>query len=71
MKQSRVMSLIEQIASTVIGLGVSLITQLIVFPLFGIVIPLVDNIAITGIFTFISVVRGYVVRRTFEHIRRG
>lgn len=72
MKQSRLMSIIEQGASTVIGLVVALVTQLAVFPLFGFHPPLVDNLAITGIFTVVSIVRGFLVRRAFEalHIRR-
>jgi len=71
MKQSRLGSLVEQITSTVIGLVVALATQLIVFPWFGFNPPLGHNLLITAIFTGVSIVRGYGVRRLFEalHIR--
>lgn len=72
MKQSRAWSLFEQIASTVIGLVVALPTQLIVFPWFGFNPPLSQNLMITAIFTVVSIVRGYGIRRLFEalHIHR-
>lgn len=72
MKQSRAWSLFEQIASTLIGLVVALATQLIVFPWFGFNPPLSQNLMITAIFTVVSIVRGYGIRRLFEalHIRR-
>lgn len=72
MKQSRLTSLVETVLSTVIGLAVALATQIVVFPLFGWDPPLSTNIAITAIFTLVSIVRQFVVRRLFEalHIRR-
>jgi hypothetical protein len=68
MTQSRKLSLIETITSTAIGYSVAVATQVSVFPLFGINIPLQDNLAIGAIFTVISIVRGYVVRRVFNRI---
>ena len=68
MTQSRKMSLIETITSTAIGYSVAVATQLTVFPLFGINIPLQDNLAIGAIFTVVSIVRGYVVRRVFNRL---
>jgi hypothetical protein len=62
------MSLIETITSTAIGYSVAVATQLTVFPLFGINIPLQDNLAIGAIFTVVSIVRGYVVRRVFNRL---
>ena len=35
MKQSRLMSLVEAITNVLLGFGVALLTQIIVFPLFG------------------------------------
>jgi hypothetical protein len=43
---------------------------LIVFPLFGIHIPMSSNIAIGIIFTFVSLVRSYVLRRLFNWVHR-
>lgn len=71
MKQSKVMSFIETGLSTLIGLAVALATQIIVFPLFGWNPTISTNLAITAIFTVVSIVRQYLVRRLFEklHIR--
>lgn len=71
MKQSRLMSLLEQTLSTAIGFGIALATQLIIFPWFGFHPDIGTNLAITAIFTVVSVARGYLLRRLFEalHIR--
>jgi accessory gene regulator protein AgrB len=66
LSQSRLQSLLESLANVVLGYGVALGAQLIVFPLFGIVIPLASNIAIGIIFTFVSLLRSYVLRRLFN-----
>ena len=65
MNQSRLGSLIESAISTAIGYGVALVSQLLVFPLFGINVPLSTNLWIGAWFTVISLVRSYVIRRFF------
>jgi hypothetical protein len=64
--QSRLASFIESIVNIAIGYGVAVGSQLVIFPLFGIDIPLSDNLAIGLWFTVISLVRSYVVRRMFN-----
>lgn len=66
MSQTKLQSFIEQVVSTFVGLGVALATQLVVFPWFGINIPLSHNLLIVALFTAVSVVRGYAVRRLFN-----
>lgn len=66
MTQTRLGSLIEAVANTVIGFGVALLSQLIVFPLVGIHVPLSTNLEIGAWFTVISIARGYVLRRWFN-----
>jgi hypothetical protein len=63
------MSLIEAIANVVVGFCVALLTQIIVFPLFGLEVSLGDNLAIGGLFTLASIARSYALRRVFEAIR--
>ncbi len=70
MKQSRVMSLVEAIANVVVGYGVAVLTQLLVFPLFGLHTTLAENLTIGAIFTVVSIVRNYWLRRLFEKKRR-
>ena len=69
MKQSRRMSLFESITNVVIGYLLSLITQVVVFPIFQIEVSLADNMAISVIFTVVSLVRSYVLRRVFERVQ--
>lgn len=66
MEQSRLESLLETIVNTTIGYGVAIVSQLLLFPIFGIDIPLSSNLLIGAWFTAISLVRGYVIRRWFN-----
>lgn len=69
--QSRSHSLIEALINVAIGYGVSVITTIIVFPLFGLNISLRDNMAIALIFTLVSIIRSYLLRRFFNRITIG
>ena len=64
--QSRLMSLIEALANVVVGFWLAVIAQLLVFPLFGLSVSFGQNLAIATLFTGISLMRGYVLRRLFE-----
>lgn len=66
MRQTRRLSLGEAAVSTFIGFAINLAAQRLLFPLFGFTPPLVANLAISGIFTVISIARGYVIRRGFD-----
>lgn len=69
MKQSRRMSLVEAIANVLIGYGLAVLTQILVFPLFGLRTSLSENLAIGLVFTIVSIGRSYILRRSFEAIR--
>ncbi|WP_150288494.1 DUF7220 family protein [Rhabdaerophilum calidifontis] len=69
MKQSRAMSLVEAITNVVVGYGVAVLTQLLVFPLFGLHTTLAENLMIGAIFTVVSIGRSFALRRVFEAIR--
>ena len=66
--QSKRQLLIESFVNVAIGYGVALMSQILIFPLFGIHIPLASNLAIVAIFTVISIVRSYAVRRVFNRL---
>lgn len=66
MDQSRLGSLIESCFNTVIGFWVAFVSQLVVFPLVGIHVPVSTNIEIGAYFTAISVARSYIIRRWFN-----
>ena len=69
MKQSRLMSLVESLANVLVGYGVAVITQMMVFPLFGLALTVTENLLIGLIFTAVSIVRSYALRRGFEALR--
>ena len=69
MKQSRLMSLVESLANVLGGNGVAVITQMMVFPLFGLAVTVTENLLIGLIFTAVSIVRSYALRRGFEALR--
>jgi len=66
MKQTKLGSLYESMMNIAIGAVVALASQLLVFPLFGINVPLSTNLGIMAWFTLISVIRSYVIRRWFN-----
>ncbi len=67
--QSRTMSLIEALANVVVGYGVAVATQVMVFPFFGLSVSLDQNLAMGLIFTTVSLVRSYALRRVFNKQR--
>jgi hypothetical protein len=59
-------SLIESLMNITIGYVVALASQLALFPLFDIHVPLSTNLWIGAWFTAISLVRSYIIRRWFN-----
>ncbi len=68
-KQSRRMSLVEAIANVAVGYAIAVLTQILMFPIFGLQVSLSNNLAIGAAFTTISLTRSYVLRRLFEAFR--
>ena len=64
--QSKKDSLIESLTSTTIGWLIGVILNLTVLPLFDYNVSLTDGVLISIIFTAVSVIRGYVIRRWFN-----
>ncbi len=69
MKQSRRMSLVESLANVGIGYGVAVLTQIAVFPFFGLYVSLADNLVMGAVFTIVSITRSFTLRRVFEEFR--
>jgi hypothetical protein len=65
MTQSRRLSLIEAVTNVVLGYALAVVTQIVVFPWFGLHVSLGDNLAIGGAFVAISLLRSYALRRAF------
>jgi accessory gene regulator protein AgrB len=68
MAQLKRHSFLESVANVAVGYGVALLSQIIIFPLFGIQVSLKDNLMIGVFFTVISIIRSYVLRRIFNRV---
>lgn len=68
MSQTKWQSFVETCASTAIGFVISYMTSYCVLPVFGFHVSHGQNFAITCIFTVISLLRGWGVRRLFNHL---
>ncbi|WP_104492445.1 DUF7220 family protein [Paracoccus denitrificans] len=73
MKQSRLMSLVESLINVLVGYGIAVVTQILIFPWFGLQVTPAQNMAMGGIFTVVSIARSFALRRMFEavRVRRG
>jgi hypothetical protein len=69
MKQSRLMSLVESVANVIVGYGVAVVTQILIFPIFGLHTTLAQNLKMGAVFTVVSIARSFTLRRLFEAIR--
>ena len=66
MSQTKTGSFIEAWINVAIGFSINYVANLLIFPLFDMHISLTDNILMGGIYTVISVVRSYAIRRWFN-----
>ena len=69
MRQSPLMSLVEAIANVAIGYGIAVTTQMLIFPLFGLQASLAQNLQMGLVFTGVSIIRSFALRRLFERLR--
>lgn len=65
MRQKRIHSFIESLANIAIGYSVAIASQILIFPMFDIHIPLSSNFKIGAWFTGVSIIRSYIIRRWF------
>ena len=69
MKQSKKHSLIESVTNVVVGLVISFLIQLIIYPALNIKVSINQNLFITMVFFLASFFRGYVIRRIFNNLK--
>ena len=69
MAQSRRGSLIEAVTNTVVGYALAVVTQFAVFPILGLQVGVVENLGLGLVFTTVSLIRSYVLRRLFDRWR--
>ena len=66
--QPRKHSFAEAVINCLLGYGVSVLAQVLIFPGFGIHVPLAANMKMGCVFTGVSIARQYCLRRVFNHI---
>ena len=64
--QSKKQSLIESLTSTTIGIIIGIVLNLTILPIFGYPVSVVDSLWISVIFTVVSIIRSYIIRRWFN-----
>jgi hypothetical protein len=66
MSQTKLGSFIEACINIVIGFVINFCMNLLILPLFGFHITLLDNFYMGLLYTIVSIVRSYVIRRWFN-----
>jgi len=69
--QTKIASLAEAASNIAIGIAVGFVSNIVVLPLFGYDVNLTDAMGISLVFTAISLVRSYVLRRVFNKMKWG
>ena len=64
--QSYSMSFVEAVTNIVVGYALAVLTQIIMFPLFGLHASLGENFLLASLFSGISLIRSYILRRVFN-----
>ena len=67
--QSREASILEAVAGTASGFLLSIWVQMLIFPALGHDLSLAENLLVSAVFTVVSLLRGYAVRRVFNALR--
>jgi hypothetical protein len=67
--QSRSASFFETLTSTLLGFVLSVMVQRLLFPAMGHDFGFAENMVVATVFTAVSILRGYTVRRVFNALR--
>jgi uncharacterized membrane protein YagU involved in acid resistance len=67
--QTKLQSLIEAWANVAVGFGINFAANLVILPLFGYTPSLRDNFVIGLLYTAVSLVRSYAIRRWFNGLK--
>ena len=67
--QSRSASFFETLTSTLLGFVLSVAVQRLLFPAMGHDFGYAENMIVASVFTAVSILRGYTVRRLFNALR--
>lgn len=71
MTQSRQHSALESAANVLIGYLIAIMAQMVILPIFGMYASTSEHFMIAGLFTVVSLVRSYCLRRLFNKLTTG
>ena len=71
MSQPRALSLVEAVTNVVVGYGLAVAAQLVVFPVMGLSVTARQTLTIGLLFTGLSIARSYALRRLFERLSQS
>lgn len=71
MSQSRAASFVEAWGNVAVGYGINFAANLVILPLFGFTPTWRQNLVIGLLYTAVSVVRSYCIRRYFNGLKWG
>jgi hypothetical protein len=71
MAQTKLGSFVESWANIAVGFTVNYTANLLIFPLFGMHISPANNFLLGMIYTIISLVRSFILRRYFNGLKFG
>lgn len=60
--------MIEAVINVLIGYSISFAANALILPMYGFNISMTQNLSIGAIFTVISIVRSYIIRRYFNKL---
>jgi len=69
--KSRAMPLVETAVNVVVGYGLAVLVQLLIFPVLGLRVSLGEGMIIGLVFTTVSMAQGSILSRLFERIMVG
>lgn len=64
--QSKLWSIIETIVNVISGFGIAQLLILYLLPFWGFQTNIYDSLSISAIFTSVSMIKGFVIRRLFN-----
>lgn len=66
MAQSRRASLTEAVANSLVGFTISVVVNQYLMPLFGFSVTVTQSVIIVAVYTVVSILRSYILRRVFN-----
>lgn len=71
MSQPRAVSALEAVTNVVVGYGLAVMAQFAVFPVFGLAVTVSQSLGIGAVYTGLSLIRAYLLRRLFDRWGAG